>query len=201
MPTLLETGLAVAAGAAAISANQVAATPTEPTPVTSHATSSAVARDFFSVASLRRSFNAGALLETTAQLSQALDGREVPLAPFLARAAGRGQFGSSLALGSLDGDSLKAVAMPHLEGAFRDLITSISGAQLSSANADLTVLDASQLGADDVVLPVSGALLALGRANEGRATLTLSGKFDIASGGAFLDRVAKMLENPVGLLF
>lgn len=196
--TPLETGLA-AAGAAALSSH-FASTPTEPTPVTSRVSSSDVARDFFSVATLRRAFNARALLETSAQLSQALDGQSVPLAPFLARAAGRGHFGSSLALGSLDGDSLKAVAMPHLEGAFRDLITSISAAHLSSANADLTVFDASGLGADDVVLPVSGALLALGRANEGQATLTLSGKFDIAAGGAFLDRVAKMLENPVGLL-
>ena len=189
-------GGAAIGGAALGAATTGAADPSHAAP----ATHSAIARDFFSVATLRRSLNAKPMLETTAQLSRALDGHQVPLAPFLARAAGRGHFGSSLALGSLDGDALKAVAMPHLEGAFRDLITTIGSAHLTSANADLVVLDASGLGADDVVLPVSGALLALGRASEGQATLTLSGKFDIASGGAFLDRVAEMLENPVGLL-
>ncbi len=166
---------------------------------TNHVTSS-IARDFFKVATLRRAFNTKPLQETAAQLSQAIDGHDVPLAPFLARAAGRGHFGSSLALGSLDGESLKMVAMPHLEGTFRDLIHTLQNAHLTSTNADLTVLDASGLGADDVVLPVVGALLALGRAHDGQATLTLSGKFDVASGGAFLDRVAGMLENPVGLL-
>ncbi len=166
---------------------------------THHVTSS-IARDFFKVATLRRAFNTKPLQETAAQLAQALDGHDVPLAPFLARAAGRGHFGSSLALGSLDGESLKMVAMPHLEGTFRDLIQVIQNAHLTSTSADLTVLDASGLGADDVVLPVGGALLALGRAHDGQATLTLSGKFDVASGGAFLDRVAGMLENPVGLL-
>jgi resuscitation-promoting factor RpfA len=177
----------------------------EPTPVISSAPEtdhvpSSIAHDFFKVATLRRAFNTKALQETAAQLSHAIDGHDVPLAPFLARAAGRGHFGSSLALGSLDGERLKMTAMPHLEGSFRDLIQVIQNAHLTSASADLTVLDASGLGADDVVLPVGGALLALGRAHDGQATLTLSGKFDVASGGAFLERVAGMLENPVGLL-
>ncbi len=203
MPTYtapFDTGLATLGGAAiggaALGAVTGAADPSHTAPVIR----SAVARDFFKVATLRRTLNAKPMLETAAQLSKALDGHQVSSAPFLARAAGRGHFGSSLALGSLDGDALKAVAMPHLEGAFRDLITTIGSAHLTSANADLIVLDASGLGADDVVLPVSGALLALGRAHEGQATLTLSGQFDIASGGAFLDRVAEMLEHPVGLL-
>jgi e3 binding domain len=172
---------------------------TSSTSETHHATSS-IARDFFKVATLRRAFNTKPLQETAAQLAQAIDGHDVPLTPFLARAAGRGHFGSSLALGSLDGEALKTVAMPHLEGTFRDLIHTVQSAHLTSNNADLTVLDASGLGADDVVLPVNGALLALGRAHDGQATLTLSGKFDVASGGAFLERVAGMLENPVGLL-
>lgn len=204
MPTYstpFETGMAAIGGAvigaAALGAADLSHTGLSHTVPT---TSSAVVRDFFGVSTLRRRLNAKPLLEAATQLSTALDGHQVGLAPFLARAAGRGHFSSSLALGTVDGDALKAVAMPHLEGAFRDLITTISGAHLMSANADLTVLDASNLGADDVVLPVSGALLALGRTNDGQATLTLSGKFDIASGGAFLDRVAGMLENPVGLL-
>jgi hypothetical protein len=202
----LEMGLAAAAGLGAAHLAAGHEPHVEPTTQissasgTTDATSSAVARDFFSVATLRRSFNTKPLQETAAQLAQALDAHDVPLTPFLARAAGRGHFGSSLALGSLDGEALKTVAMPHLEGAFRDLIHAIQSAHLTSASADLTVLDASGLGADDVVLPVGGALLALGRANDAQATLTLSGKFDIASGGAFLERVAGMLENPVGLL-
>jgi e3 binding domain len=206
----LEMGLAAAAGFGAAhltSDHQHHAEDhqVEPTPVISGApetnhVASSVARDFFSVATLRRAFNTKPLLETAAQLAQAIDGHDVPLTPFLARAAGRGHFGSSLALGSLDGESLKMVAMPHLEGTFRDLIHTVQSAHLTSAHADLTVLDASGLGADDVVLPVGGALLALGRAHDGQATLTLSGKFDVASGGAFLERVAGMLENPVGLL-
>ncbi len=205
----LEMGLAAAAGfgAAHLTSDQEHHTDHDQhsDPVTSsaldttHVTSS-VARDFFKVATLRRAFNTKPLHETAAQLAQALDQTDVPLAPFLARAASRGHFGSSLALGSLDGEHLKMVAMPHLEGTFRDLIHTIQNAHLTSHTADLTVLDASGLGADDVVLPVNGALLALGRAHDGQATLTLSGKFDVASGGAFLDRVAGMLENPVGLL-
>jgi resuscitation-promoting factor RpfA len=205
----LEMGLAAAAGlgAAQLTPNddhytqQTPATPEVASSAsdTNHVTSS-IARDFFKVATLRRAFNTKPLQETAAQLAQAIDGHDVPLAPFLARAAGRGHFGSSLALGSLDGENLKMVAMPHLEGTFRDLIHTLQSAHLTSHTADLTVLDASGLGADDVVLPVNGALLALGRAHDGQATLTLSGKFDVASGGAFLDRVAGMLENPVGLL-
>jgi resuscitation-promoting factor RpfA len=205
----LEMGLAAAVGlgAAHLTPNddhytqQTPATPEVASSAsdTNHVTSS-IARDFFKVATLRRAFNTKPLQETAAQLAQAIDGHDVPLAPFLARAAGRGHFGSSLALGSLDGENLKMVAMPHLEGTFRDLIHTLQSAHLTSHTADLTVLDASGLGADDVVLPVNGALLALGRAHDGQATLTLSGKFDVASGGAFLDRVAGMLENPVGLL-
>jgi hypothetical protein len=43
-------------------------------------------------------------------------------------------------------------------------------------------------------------LLSLGRTHDGLATLALSGTFNPTTGAAFLERVAGLLENPVGLL-
>ncbi len=184
---------------AAVAAASLTPAATEPSTAASGvAASSAVARDFFKVSVLRRSFRAQALQDAAKQLEHTLG--HAPVAAFLARASGRAQYSGSLALGRLDGEHLSSAIMPPLEGSFRELTRAVSNAFFGGSSADLTVLDASDLGVDDLVLPAAGALLSLGRTHDGLATLTLSGTFNPTTGAAFLERVAALLENPVGLL-
>ena len=189
--------VALTAAVAAASLTPAVTEPSQPT-TPGVVASSAVARDFFKVSVLRRSFQAQALHDAAKQLEHTLG--HAPLAAFLARASGRAQYNGSLALGKLDGEHLSSAIMPPLEGSFRELTRAVSNAYFGGSSADLTVLDASDLGVDDLVLPASGALLSLGRTHDGQAMLTLSGSFSPTTGAAFLERVAGLLENPVGLL-
>jgi hypothetical protein len=196
VPTMPAPEVALTAAVAAASLTP-AVTESQPA-ASSVVASSAVARDFFKVSVLRRSFQAQALQDAARQLEHTLG--HAPVAAFLARASGRAQYSGSLALGKLDGEHLSSAIMPPLEGSFRELTRAVSNAFFGGSSADLTVLDASGLGIDDLVLPAAGALLSLGRTHDGLATLTLSGTFNPTTGAAFLERVAGLLENPVGLL-
>ncbi len=62
------------------------------------------------------------------------------------------------------------------------------------------VIDAGELGLDELHLPGSGVTLALGRVREGQATLTLTGDVSVRAGAAFLQGVAELLETPIRLM-
>jgi e3 binding domain len=173
------------------SQNEVAAAPT-----------SVVHKDFFNTNILRRQFNASALIDIRAQISKALNGREVQLGVFVGRAAQRGLY----LLGTTDAvtlNRLEAGLVPlstaGLHHSFIEAVQSVNHADIGVANG-LAVLDASGLGVDDLVLPANGALLALGHISNNMATLTLSGDFPAKAGAEFLAQVAGALETPVGLV-
>jgi hypothetical protein len=86
-----------------------------------------------------------------------------------------------------------------LHHSFIEAVQSVNHADAGEANG-LAVLDASSLGVDDLVLPGSGALLALGQISNNKGTLTLSGDFPAKAGAEFLAHVAGALETPVGLV-
>jgi hypothetical protein len=187
----------------------------EPTPVaipaviepihleSSSQTSTAVVhKDFFNTNILRRQFNASALMDIRAQISKALNGREVQLGVFVGRAAQRGLYllGTTnvVTLNKLEAElvPLSTVGLHH---SFIEAVQSVNHADVGQANG-LAILDASGLGVDDLVLPAKGALLALGQINNGTGTLTLSGDFPAKAGAEFLAHVAQSLETPVGLV-
>jgi hypothetical protein len=62
------------------------------------------------------------------------------------------------------------------------------------------VIDAGELGLDELHLPGAGVTLALGRVREGQATLTLTGPVAIRSGAAFVQAVADLIETPIRLM-
>ncbi len=166
------------------------------------APTSVVHKDFFNTNILRRQFNASALMDIRAQISKALNGREVQLGVFVGRAAQRGLY----LLGTTDVvtlNKLEAGLIPlstaGLHHSFIEAVQSVNHADVGAANG-LAVLDASSLGIDDLVLPASGALLALGQISNNMATLTLSGDFPAKAGAEFLVHVAQALEAPVGLV-
>lgn len=155
---------------------------------------------------LRRYFDAAALLDAQLQLTSALDGREPPLAIFLARAAHQAlaELGGAtgIALAMVHDDGLRGLNVPGLLGSFRDAARDLAAATDEPLEADLAVVDASELELDELVMPVPGALLTLGRLREGDelgGTLVLSGRFPARSGAAFLARVAGLLEAPIRL--
>ncbi len=166
------------------------------------APSSSVHKDFFNTNILRRQFNASALMDIRTQISKALNGREVQLGVFVGRAAQRGLY----LLGTTDAvtlNKLEAGLVPlstaGLHHSFIEAVQSVNHADAGTANG-LAVLDASSLGVDDLVLPASGALLALGQISNNVGTLTLSGDFPAKAGAEFLAQVAGALETPVGLV-
>jgi hypothetical protein len=163
---------------------------------------SSLHKDFFNTNILRRQFNASALMDIRAQISKALNGREVQLGVFVGRAAQRGLY----LLGTIDTvtlNKLEAGLVPlstvGLHQSFIEAVQSVNHADAGVANG-LAVLDASNLGVDDLVLPANGALLALGQIHNNTGTLTLSGDFPAKAGAEFLSHVAGALETPVGLV-
>ncbi len=165
-------------------------------------TAPGIHKDFFNTNVLRRQFNASALIEIRAQISKALNGREVQLAVFVGRAAQRGLY----LLGTTDSvtiNKLEAQLVPlstaGLHHSFIEAVQSVNHAEAGVANG-LAVLDAAHLGVDDLVLPASGTLLALGQIHNNLGTLTLSGNFPAKAGAEFLAHVAQSLETPVGLV-
>ncbi len=166
------------------------------------APTSSLHKDFFNTNILRRQFNASALIDIRAQISKALNGREVQLGVFVGRAAQRGLY----LLGTTDAvtlNKLEAGLVPlstaGLHHSFIEAVQSVNHADAGVAHG-LAVLDASNLGVDDLVLPTSGALLALGQISNNMASLTLSGDFPAKAGAEFLAHVAGALETPVGLV-
>jgi hypothetical protein len=161
-----------------------------------------VHKDFFNTNILRRQFNASALIEIRAQISKALNGREVQLGVFVGRAAQRGLYllgtTDSVTLNKLE-HQLVPLSTTGLHHGFIEAVQSVNHAEAGVANG-LAVLDASDLGVDDLVLPTGGALLALGQINNNLGTLTLSGDFPAKAGTEFLAHVAQSLETPVGLV-
>jgi hypothetical protein len=161
-----------------------------------------VHKDFFNTNILRRQFHASALMDIRTQISKALNGREVQLGVFVGRAAQRGLY----LLGTTDAvtlNKLEAGLVPlstaGLHHSFIEAVQSVNHADAGAPNG-LAVLDASNLGVDDLVLPASGALLALGQISNNMGTLTLSGDFPAKAGAEFLAHVAGALETPVGLV-
>ena len=151
-------------------------------------------------ATLRLSFDASALAGAGAQLAEHF-GRPAPLAAFVARAAARHARGLGLSsVGVLKLENGPApVATPNLLGDFRSAVADLHAAR-PGAMADLMVVDAGELGLDELELPLGGAALSLGRLRGREATLTLSGDLPVRDGAAFLRAVAASLETPIRLL-
>ena len=165
-------------------------------------TTAGIHKDFFNTNILRRQFNANALNDIRAQISKALNGREVQLGVFVGRAAQRGLYllgnTEQVTLHKLE-SGLVPLSTAGLHHSFIEAVQSLNHAETGEARG-LAVLDASHLGVDDLVLPVNGALLALGRISNDIGTLTLSGDFSAKEGAEFLAHVAQALEAPVGLV-
>ncbi|MBB6099175.1 hypothetical protein HNR42_002611 [Deinobacterium chartae] len=150
---------------------------------------------------LRRSFDATALGDASSRL-EGLLGR-VPLVFWLARAAQRhADLIGGGRVGLLDAGTAQTLLPETLEGDFRASLSSFGAA--AAGSAALTVVDAGELGVDEVTLPVEGATLSLSRLEDGRASLLLSGHTGTAdglrSGAEFLRAVTADLENPIVLM-
>jgi resuscitation-promoting factor RpfA len=162
-----------------------------------------VVRDFFNLYAARRQFDSSALSAISQQLSNAMNHQAVPLEVFLGRAASRASHllgaSTSVSLARLESHGLQALETSALDHGFVDAVRSVAQAQPTEAHG-LMVVDASSIGADDLVLPAPGGVLALGRLHNGHATLTLSGNLSPRQSTEFLDKVAEYLENPVSLV-
>ena len=165
------------------------------------ASSSSVANGFFQGFAVRRHFDASALTKMQHELTHALNGREVPLAVFLARAAQRNLH----ALGAGDvvtltrlGDTLEPLLASGLHHSFIEAVQSVARAT-PGAMEGLLILDASSLGADDLVLPSPQPVLTLNVKGE-YGHLALSGDLPMSKAAEFLGKVAQALETPVSLV-
>ena len=165
------------------------------------ASSSSVANGFFQGFAVRRHFDASALTKMQHELTHALNGREVPLAVFLARAAQRNLH----ALGAGDvvtltrlGDTLEPLQASGLHHSFIEAVQSVARAT-PGAMEGLLILDASSLGADDLVLPSPQPVLTLNVKGE-YGHLALSGDLPMSKAAEFLVKVAQALETPVSLV-
>ncbi len=161
-----------------------------------------VVQDFFKLYAARRQFDSSALSSISQQLSNAMNHQDVPLEVFLGRAASRAAHllgDQSVSLARLESHGLQALETSGLDHSFVEAVSSVAKAQPTQAQG-LMVVDASSIGADDLVLPAPGGVLALGRVHNGHATLTLSGNLSPRQSTEFLNKVAEYLENPVSLI-
>ena len=165
------------------------------------ASSSSVANGFFQGFAVRRHFDASALTKMQHELTHALNGREVPLAVFLARAAQRNLH----ALGAGDvvtltrlGDTLEPLLASGLHHSFIEAVQSVARATPGTMEG-LLILDASSLGADDLVLPSPQPVLTLNVKGD-YGHLALSGDLPMSKAAEFLGKVAQALETPVSLV-
>ncbi len=163
--------------------------------------SSSVASGFFQGFAVRRHFDAAPLTKMQHELTHALNGREVPLAVFLARAAQRNLH----ALGTGDvvtltrlGDTLEPLQASGLHHSFIEAVQSVARATPGTMEG-LLILDASSLGADDLVLPGAEPVLTLNVKGE-YGHLALSGDVPMGKAADFLGKVALALETPVSLV-
>ncbi|GGJ83306.1 E3 binding domain-containing protein [Deinococcus aquiradiocola] len=145
---------------------------------------------------LRLNVDVAALETARAQLSEALF-REVPLSLLVARAAARSAstlgLDGPVALGTHAGQALAA----DLSGDFRASLDDLK--RHSDAHAALLVLDAAELGLDE--LHRGDLSLSVGRTSTQGAALSLRGELDPARGAQFLHEVAGLLGTPIRLLF
>ena len=174
------------------------ASESQPSAVTA---SGSVASGFFQGFAVRRHFDASALTKIQHELTQSLNGREVPLSVFLARAAQRNLH----SLGTVDvvtltrlGDSLEPLNASGLHHSFIEAVQSVARATPGTLQG-LLILDASSLGADDLVLPVDQPVLTLNVKGE-YGHLTLAGDLPMSKAADFLGKVAQALEIPVSLV-
>jgi hypothetical protein len=159
---------------------------------------STVINDYFQLFAARRAFDQKALEDIRNNLSSSLNNREIPNELFLARAVGRAihLLGiSQFTIARLEHHGLQAYQVSGIQHSFIEALQGLSRATLSTAEG-LLVVDASHLGADDLVLPSASGVLALGR----NGKLTLSGNLPPLQSTEFLSKVAELLENPVGLV-
>jgi hypothetical protein len=175
--------------------------PTPEVPVvipTYSAPTSTVINDYFQLFAARREFNQKALEEIRSNLSNSLNNREIPNELFLARAVGRAihLLGiTQFTIARLENNGLQAYQVNSLQHSFIEALQGVSRATPSTAEG-LLVVDASSLGADDLILPSALGVLALGR----NGKLTLSGNLPPLQSTEFLSKIAELLENPVGLV-
>ena len=163
--------------------------------------SSSVATTFFQGFAVRRHFDASALTKIQHELTQSLNGREVPLAVFLARAAQRNlhtlEVGDIVTLTRL-GDTLEPLQASGLHHSFIEAVQSVARATPGTLQG-LLILDASDLGVDDLVLPVSQPVLTLNVKGD-YGHLALAGDLPMGKAADFLGKVALALEIPVSLV-
>ena len=159
---------------------------------------STIIKDYFQLFAARRDFDQKALEAIRANLSSSLNNREIPNELFLARAVGRAIHLLGIAqftIARLEHNGLQAYQVSGIQHSFIEALQGLTRATQGSAEG-LLVVDASSLGADDLLLPSASGVLALGR----NGKLTLSGNLPPLQSTEFLSKVAELLENPVGLV-
>jgi hypothetical protein len=157
-----------------------------------------VLTDYFQLFVARREINTKPLEDIRNQLSASLNNREITNELFLARAVARAVHLLDLdkfSLARLEGMGLQAYQVNGLQHSFLEALQGLSRAS-HGASEGLLVVDASKLGVDDLVLPGEIGVLALGS----HGKLTLSGNLPPLKSTEFLQRIAELLENPVGLV-
>ena len=163
--------------------------------------SSTIASGFFQGFAVRRHFDASALTKIQHELTRSLNGREVPLEVFLARAAQRNLhtlgIGDVVTLTRL-GDTLEPLQASGLHHSFIEAVQSVARATPGTMQG-LLILDASSLGADDLVLPVEQPVLTLNVKGE-YGHLALAGNLPMSKAADFLAHIAQALEIPVSLV-
>jgi hypothetical protein len=159
---------------------------------------------------LRRHFDATDLIEAQIRLRHALRPLEVPMVALLGRAAERCSLElpgvRSIALAELADKGIEVTAKIKAVESFREVLAGISEGS-SGVRGDLSVVDISDLGLDEVVLPLAGPHLLLTRLSPHpdkpgrmRGTVSLSGLVNLRAGASFLDQVVSKLEAPITLM-
>ena len=162
---------------------------------------------------LRRHFDATDLIEAQIRLRHALRPLEVTMASLVGRAAQRCALElpgiRSVVLAELAENGIEITARIKAVESFREVLTGISESAdaANGIRGDLSVVDISDLGLDEVVLPLSGPHLLLTRLashpdKPGRmvGTVSLSGLVNLRAGASFLDQVVSKLEAPITLM-
>ncbi len=192
VPPVVEPAVIAAAVAAPIAVAASSFTPT----------GSGVVNDFFQLFAARRQFDNKSLEDIRVQLGISLNNREISNELFLARAVGRAihLLGvEKYTVARLESNGLQPYNITGLQHSFLEAMQGVARATPGEAQG-LLVVDASRLGADDLVIPGAHGVLALGRTAIGRGTLTLSGNLPPLQSTEFLNKLAELLENPVGLI-
>lgn len=147
---------------------------------------------------LRLNVDLAAVETARTQLSEALF-RDVPMTLLVARAAARSlgtlglQAGGRVALANHAGQPLAADPGGELRASLDQL------KQVSDIQPALTVLDAAELGLDE--LHRGECSLSVGRMTGGGSALSLRGDLDPVRGAQFLHEVEGLLHTPIKLLF